>query len=194
MSVPRSTGTEGSLRMARPHECCVGPFVNSDSKGSARAHVYRLRTGAHLGVGTALLAVGLPASGAPGQPLAIAGECAANLDAARQCLRDQRSSLCYGVSYPRWLPLEFEPRSRWLESGPMEREIRFHRARRAPKFESLGEASYSIYLTHVHGISVWFLLPLSKSLGPWSNWFGGTSSVPPSPLCFTVSWKCLRIT
>jgi peptidoglycan/LPS O-acetylase OafA/YrhL len=54
----------------------------------------------------------------------------------------------------------------------IEREIRFYRAGGAPKFESLGEASYSIYLTHVHGMEVWGLLPLSAALGPWGTWLG----------------------
>jgi len=54
----------------------------------------------------------------------------------------------------------------------IEREIRFYRAGGAPKLESLGEASYSIYLTHVHGVAFWYLLPLSRTLDPWGIWFG----------------------
>jgi peptidoglycan/LPS O-acetylase OafA/YrhL len=54
----------------------------------------------------------------------------------------------------------------------IEREIRFYRAGGAPKFESLGEASYSIYLTHMHGLVAWDLLPLSATLGPWGVWLG----------------------
>ena len=55
----------------------------------------------------------------------------------------------------------------------IEREIRFYRAGRHPKFERLGEASYSIYLTHAHGLAFVSLLPLSKILGPWTFWFSG---------------------
>jgi peptidoglycan/LPS O-acetylase OafA/YrhL len=70
---------------------------------------------------------------------------------------------------PPWtLNLFALPAACWIE-----REIRFYRAGRNPKFESLGEASYSIYLTHGHGMAVLYLLPLSNILGPWSLWFGG---------------------
>lgn len=54
----------------------------------------------------------------------------------------------------------------------IEREIRFYRAGRSPRFENLGESSYSIYLTHIHGAAAWYLLPLSHALHPWANWFG----------------------
>lgn len=58
----------------------------------------------------------------------------------------------------------------------IEREIRYYRVGRAPTFEALGEASYSIYLTHPHGAAVWILLPLSHALHPWGNWFGSMVS------------------
>ncbi len=52
----------------------------------------------------------------------------------------------------------------------LEREIRFYRGRGSPKFESLGEASYSIYLTHVHGSAFLHLLRISKALSSWGLW------------------------
>jgi peptidoglycan/LPS O-acetylase OafA/YrhL len=58
----------------------------------------------------------------------------------------------------------------------LEREIRFYSNRPAPKLESLGEASYSIYLTHVLGLAFWSLLPLSASLGTWGFWLGSMLS------------------
>jgi peptidoglycan/LPS O-acetylase OafA/YrhL len=72
------------------------------------------------------------------------------------------------IGFPWTLNLFALPAVCWVE-----REIRFYRAGRDPKFESLGEASYSIYLTHVHGMAFLYLLPLSNILGPWSLWFGG---------------------
>ena len=59
----------------------------------------------------------------------------------------------------------------------IEREIRFYRREGCPVFESLGEASYSIYLTHVHGAALWYALPLVALLGPWLNWAGALVSV-----------------
>lgn len=54
----------------------------------------------------------------------------------------------------------------------IEREIRFYRAGRMPQFENLGEASYSMYLTHIHGAAAWYLLPFSHALHPWASWVG----------------------
>jgi peptidoglycan/LPS O-acetylase OafA/YrhL len=54
----------------------------------------------------------------------------------------------------------------------LEREIRYYRARpQTPLFESLGEASYSIYLTHTHGIALLAVLPMAAALSPLASWF-----------------------
>ena len=53
----------------------------------------------------------------------------------------------------------------------LEREIRYYRAsNRVPIFENLGEASYSIYLTHTHGPAILFALGISKFLSPALSW------------------------
>jgi peptidoglycan/LPS O-acetylase OafA/YrhL len=51
----------------------------------------------------------------------------------------------------------------------LEREIRYYRdPRRKPWFESLGEASYSIYLVHTHVL--WFFLPFAAGLSEPVVW------------------------
>ncbi len=58
--------------------------------------------------------------------------------------------------------------SSWLE-----REIRYYRSgRRAPRLENLGEASYSIYLTHTHGPALLHMLGLASLLSPAATWAG----------------------
>jgi len=69
------------------------------------------------------------------------------------------------IGYPWTLNLFAVFGAYWIE-----REIRFYRARGAPKFEGLGEASYSIYLTHPHCIAFVSRLPISRALGPWPVW------------------------
>lgn len=50
-------------------------------------------------------------------------------------------------------------------------EIRYYRDhRRKPAFEDLGEASYSIYLTHLHGPMVLAMLPIAASLSIYVRW------------------------
>jgi peptidoglycan/LPS O-acetylase OafA/YrhL len=50
----------------------------------------------------------------------------------------------------------------------MEREIAYYRRRKATVFESLGDASYSLYLTHLHGATlVALLLPGLSAFASW---------------------------
>ena len=51
----------------------------------------------------------------------------------------------------------------------LEREIAFYRNRPAPWFEQAGEASYSVYLVHVHGFSLAELLGV-EALGAKAAW------------------------
>jgi peptidoglycan/LPS O-acetylase OafA/YrhL len=54
----------------------------------------------------------------------------------------------------------------------LEREIRYYRTPgRAPRFESLGKASYSIYLTHVLAWGLLQTLPATKVMSIWAAWF-----------------------
>lgn len=54
----------------------------------------------------------------------------------------------------------------------LEREIRFYRTPgRVPRFESLGKASYSIYLTHVLAWGLLQTLPATKAMSIWAAWF-----------------------
>ena len=53
----------------------------------------------------------------------------------------------------------------------LEREIRYYHATgHLPPFENLGEASYSIYLTHTHGFAFLFLFGFSSRLSPSAAW------------------------
>ena len=53
----------------------------------------------------------------------------------------------------------------------LEREIRYyHTAVHEPPLENLGEASYSIYLTHTHGQAILNILSFAKSLSPALAW------------------------
>jgi peptidoglycan/LPS O-acetylase OafA/YrhL len=53
----------------------------------------------------------------------------------------------------------------------LEREIRYyHTAVQPPPLESLGEASYSIYLTHTHGQAILRVLTVAKNLSPATMW------------------------
>jgi peptidoglycan/LPS O-acetylase OafA/YrhL len=53
----------------------------------------------------------------------------------------------------------------------IEREIRFYRARRKPLFENLGEATYSIYLTHFSGGAILRKLPIYADMTSGVAWF-----------------------
>ena len=50
----------------------------------------------------------------------------------------------------------------------LEREISYHRETRAPRLERFGEASYSVYLTHMHGAMLASLVIALQA--PWSWW------------------------
>lgn len=51
-------------------------------------------------------------------------------------------------------------------------EIRYYRSQnRKPAFENLGEASYSIYLTHTHGPALLAMLPVAATLSPNAAWY-----------------------
>lgn len=53
----------------------------------------------------------------------------------------------------------------------LEREIRYYQANgRTPRFEGMGEASYSIYLTHTHGPALLSGLLLARRLSPGPYW------------------------
>jgi peptidoglycan/LPS O-acetylase OafA/YrhL len=67
------------------------------------------------------------------------------------------------IGYPWTLDLFAIIAVLWLE-----REVRFYYVRGKPVLENLGEASYSIYLTHTHGPA--FLSMLALSLSPISMW------------------------
>ena len=70
------------------------------------------------------------------------------------------------VGYPWTLNLFAVVAALWLE-----REIRYyHRADHKPAFENFGEASYSIYLTHIHGSAFLHTLAISRTLLPASLW------------------------
>ena len=50
-------------------------------------------------------------------------------------------------------------------------EIRYYRSEnRRPLFEDLGEASYSIYLTHIHALAIAAMLPIAVGLSPRVIW------------------------
>ena len=70
------------------------------------------------------------------------------------------------IGYPWTLNLFAAFAVLWLE-----REVRYYRARRKPVLENLGEASYSIYLTHTHGPALLSALAISKALSPAGDWF-----------------------
>ncbi|HZC22639.1 MAG TPA: acyltransferase [Candidatus Binatia bacterium] len=50
----------------------------------------------------------------------------------------------------------------------LEREISYYRQARAPRLERFGEASYSVYLTHMHGAMLASLVMVLR--GPWAWW------------------------
>jgi peptidoglycan/LPS O-acetylase OafA/YrhL len=52
----------------------------------------------------------------------------------------------------------------------LEREIRYYQAGRKPLFENLGEASYSIYLTHTHAPAILSMLAISRAMSPAGTW------------------------
>jgi peptidoglycan/LPS O-acetylase OafA/YrhL len=84
---------------------------------------------------------------------------------------DQRRSFCSEISYAHPLPWTFDLfavyGALWIE-----REIRYYYVQnRAPLFERLGEASYSIYLTHTHGVALLDTLAISKTMTPAVLWF-----------------------
>ena len=70
------------------------------------------------------------------------------------------------VGYPWTLNLFAAFSALWLE-----REIRYYQARRAPWFEDLGEASYSIYLTHFSSAAILRLLPVYAVMASGAIWF-----------------------
>src|SRR5260370_10199499 len=70
------------------------------------------------------------------------------------------------VGYPWTLNLFAAFATFWLE-----REIRYYQARCAPLFENLGEASYSIYLTHFNSAAILRALPVYAALSSGALWF-----------------------
>jgi hypothetical protein len=54
----------------------------------------------------------------------------------------------------------------------LEREIRYYytKGRKAPPFESLGEASYSIYLMHTHGVAFLYRFVLVAQMSAQAFW------------------------
>jgi peptidoglycan/LPS O-acetylase OafA/YrhL len=72
-----------------------------------------------------------------------------------------------GIGYPWTLNLFAAFSTLWIE-----REIRFYNACRKPLFEKLGEASYSIYLTHFSSAAIVRALPVYASMTAGAAWFG----------------------
>jgi peptidoglycan/LPS O-acetylase OafA/YrhL len=71
------------------------------------------------------------------------------------------------IGYPWTLNLFAAFATLWLE-----REIRYYQSRRAPLLENLGDASYSIYLTHFSSFAILRALPgyaAMGSVGVWSS-------------------------
>lgn len=55
----------------------------------------------------------------------------------------------------------------------LQREIRYYRSGAVKTlFEDLGEASYSIYLTHLHGLAILAAIPITLALPQDAIWFG----------------------
>lgn len=53
----------------------------------------------------------------------------------------------------------------------LEREIRYYHSHpHLPPFENLGEASYSIYLTHTHGVALLYLFSFTGRMSPVAIW------------------------
>jgi len=70
------------------------------------------------------------------------------------------------VGYSWTLPLLGLYSTYWLQH-----EIRYYRQEsRRPMFEKLGESSYSIYLTHVHGFALAYAMPFAASLSAGVFW------------------------
>jgi peptidoglycan/LPS O-acetylase OafA/YrhL len=70
------------------------------------------------------------------------------------------------IGYPWTLNLFAVFATLWLE-----REIRFYNAGRNPLFEKLGEASYSLYLTHFSSTAILHALPVAAAKAPGAKWF-----------------------
>jgi peptidoglycan/LPS O-acetylase OafA/YrhL len=70
------------------------------------------------------------------------------------------------IGYPWTLNLFAVFATLWLE-----REIRFYNVGRNPFFEKLGEASYSLYLTHFSSTAILHALHVSAVMAPSSIWF-----------------------
>jgi peptidoglycan/LPS O-acetylase OafA/YrhL len=70
------------------------------------------------------------------------------------------------IGYPWTLNLFAAFATLWIE-----REIRFYRAGRKPLLEKLGEATYSIYLTHFSGGAILRTLPIYSSMDAGAAWF-----------------------
>jgi peptidoglycan/LPS O-acetylase OafA/YrhL len=70
------------------------------------------------------------------------------------------------IGYPWTLNLFAVFATLWIE-----REIRFYRARRKPLFENLGEATYSIYLTHFSSGAILRKLPIYADMTSGVAWF-----------------------
>jgi peptidoglycan/LPS O-acetylase OafA/YrhL len=81
-----------------------------------------------------------------------------------------------GIGYPWTLNLFAAFSTLWLE-----REIRYYRSRPAPRLERMGEASYSLYLTHFSSAAIVRVLPNYSSLAPISVWLWSLAS------CATVA-------
>jgi peptidoglycan/LPS O-acetylase OafA/YrhL len=70
------------------------------------------------------------------------------------------------IGYPWTLNLFAVFATRWLE-----REIRYYDAARNPLFEKLGEASYSLYLTHFISAAILRALPVYAGIAAGAVWF-----------------------
>jgi peptidoglycan/LPS O-acetylase OafA/YrhL len=70
------------------------------------------------------------------------------------------------IGYPWTLNLFALVATLWIE-----REIRYYHAGRVPLFEHLGEASYSIYLTHLQCGPLLQALPIAASMASGATWF-----------------------
>jgi len=81
-----------------------------------------------------------------------------------------------GIGYPWTLNLFAAFSTLWLE-----REIRYYRSRPAPRLERMGEASYSLYLTHFSSAAIVRVLPNYSLLAPISVWLWSLAS------CATVA-------
>lgn len=69
------------------------------------------------------------------------------------------------IGYPWTLNLFAIYASVWLE-----REIYYYRFKGPSVFEKLGEASYSVYLTHLHGVAILGTLTIAAGLSPFRMW------------------------